>query len=93
MTKVNKYRLIKFQWNLASAILAAVGTAWELVALWRRKGIPFCKQYAGGDFINTQRLDKDNRKKTPELFGSSGDFVYLCSRVIILGEGVRPFLW
>ena len=32
-------------------------------------------------------------QKNSELFGSSGDFVYLCSRVIILGEGVRPFLW
>ena len=27
MTKENKTRLIKFLWNLASAILAAVGTA------------------------------------------------------------------
>ena len=27
MTKENKSRLIKFLWNLASAILAAVGTA------------------------------------------------------------------
>ena len=27
MTKENKARLIKFLWNLASAILAAVGTA------------------------------------------------------------------
>ena len=27
MTKENKTRLIKFLWNLSSAILAAVGTA------------------------------------------------------------------
>ena len=27
MTKENKARLVKFLWNLASAILAAVGTA------------------------------------------------------------------
>ena len=27
MTKENKTRMIKFLWNLASAILAAVGTA------------------------------------------------------------------
>ena len=27
MTKENKARLIKFLWNLASAVLAAIGTA------------------------------------------------------------------
>ena len=27
MTKENKVRLVKFLWNLASAVLAAIGTA------------------------------------------------------------------
>ena len=32
-------------------------------------------------------------QKSPELLGSSGFFIYLCSRVIILSVGVHPFLW